>query len=58
MRSHEAGALHAAVTMAEDERRRRLEAIVDHVREHDIAGWIDAQLADLDEARARLGAPA
>jgi trehalose-6-phosphate synthase len=44
--------------MAEDERRRRLEAIVEHVREHDIAGWIDAQLGDLDEARARLGTPA
>jgi trehalose 6-phosphate synthase len=54
----QAQALHAAVTMAEDERRRRLAAIVDHVREHDIGGWIDAQLADLDEARARLGAPA
>jgi trehalose 6-phosphate synthase len=53
----QAGALHAAVTMAEDERTRRIEAIVGHVREHDIAGWIDAQLADLDEARARLGAP-
>jgi trehalose 6-phosphate synthase len=54
----QAGALHAAVTMAGDERRRRREAIVDHVRTHDIAGWIDAQLADLDQARARLGAPA
>ena len=54
----QAGALHAAVTMAEDERRRRREAIVGHVRAHDIAGWIEAQLADLDEARARLGAPA
>jgi trehalose 6-phosphate synthase len=53
----QAGALHAAITMAEDERRRRLEAIVEHVREHDIAGWIDAQLGDLDEARARLGTP-
>ena len=54
----QAGALHAAVTMAEDERHRRHTAIVDHVREHDIASWIEAQLADLDEARARLGAPA
>jgi trehalose 6-phosphate synthase len=54
----QAQALHAAVSMAEDERRRRLAAIVEHVREHDIGGWIDAQLADLDEARARLGAPA
>ena len=33
------------------ERRRRREAIVAHVREHDISRWIDGQLADLDEAR-------
>jgi trehalose 6-phosphate synthase len=49
----QAGAIHTAVTMAGDERRRRREEIVAHVREHDIAGWIETQLADLDEARAR-----
>jgi trehalose 6-phosphate synthase len=54
----QAQAIHAGLTMAEDERRRRLEGIVQHVREHDIEGWIEAQLADLDEARARLGATA
>ena len=32
------------------ERRRRLEAIREHVRTHDLAAWIDAQLADLDRA--------
>jgi trehalose-6-phosphate synthase len=34
--------------MGEDERRRRLDAIRAYVGEHDIAAWIDAQLADLD----------
>ena len=37
--------------MPAGERRARLEAIAAHVREHDIAAWIEAQLADLDEAR-------
>jgi trehalose 6-phosphate synthase len=46
--SGQAAALHIALTMAEDERRRRLEAIRAHVREHDIAAWIESQLADLD----------
>jgi trehalose-6-phosphate synthase len=39
--------------MGAGERRRRLAAIRDHVREHDIDAWIDAQLRDLDEARRR-----
>jgi trehalose 6-phosphate synthase len=47
----QADALHEALTMAAAERRRRHEAIVAHVREHDIGRWIAAQLADLDEAR-------
>jgi trehalose-6-phosphate synthase len=34
--------------MPVEERRRRLEATVAHVRENDLAGWIAAQLADLD----------
>jgi trehalose-6-phosphate synthase len=41
-------ALYEALTMGEDERRRRLDAIRAYVGEHDIAAWIDAQLADLD----------
>ena len=53
----QAEAIHEALTMAAGERRRRREAIAAHVREHDIAGWIEAQLADLDEARERLGSP-
>jgi trehalose-6-phosphate synthase len=39
--------------MPEQERRRRAEGIRDHVREHDVRAWIDAQLADLDAVGAR-----
>jgi trehalose 6-phosphate synthase len=53
----QAEALHAALTMDAAERRRRRAAIVGHVREHSIAAWIEAQLADLDEARARAVGP-
>jgi trehalose 6-phosphate synthase len=49
----QAEALHRALTMAEDERRERIGAIRAHVREHDVAGWIEAQLADLDRSVAR-----
>jgi trehalose 6-phosphate synthase len=49
----QAEALHEALSMAAPERRRRREAIVAHVRRHDIGRWIEAQLADLDEARGR-----
>jgi trehalose 6-phosphate synthase len=44
----QAEALHEALTMSAEERRRRADAIRAHVREHDAARWIDAQLADLD----------
>ena len=46
--SGQATALHEALTMDRTERRRRLQGIRNHVAEHDIAAWIDAQLADLD----------
>jgi trehalose 6-phosphate synthase len=49
----QAEAIHTALTMPPEERRRRREAIVAHVRRHDIAEWIGGQLADLDEARER-----
>ena len=49
----QAEAIHEALTMAEEERRQRLSAIREHVREHDIGAWIASQLRDLDEARAR-----
>ena len=44
----QAEALHAELTMPAEERRRRAEAIRAHVREHDVARWIDAQLSDFD----------
>jgi trehalose 6-phosphate synthase len=44
----QAESIYAALTMPADERRRRLEATRVHVRGHDLASWIAAQLADLD----------
>jgi len=44
----QAQAIHAALTMPAEERRRRLDGLRSHVREHDLAAWIAAQLADLD----------
>ncbi len=46
--SGQAAALYEALTMDQEERGRRLHGIRSHVAEHDIAAWIDAQLADLD----------
>ena len=46
----QADAIHEALELAEDERVRRLEAIRAHVREHDLAAWIAAQLAGLEVA--------
>jgi trehalose-6-phosphate synthase len=40
--------------MPEEERRRRIEAIRAHVREHDLSSWIDLQFEALD----RIAAPA
>jgi trehalose 6-phosphate synthase len=50
--SEQAEALYVALTMEPEERRRRAEAIRDHVRRHDIGEWIAAQLADLDAVRS------
>jgi trehalose 6-phosphate synthase len=44
----QAEAIHAAVTMAADERRRRAEALRAYVRTHDQNAWIAAQLADFE----------
>jgi trehalose 6-phosphate synthase len=49
--SGQADALYEALTMDPAERRRRLEAIRAQVREHDVAAWGDAQLADYDLCR-------
>jgi trehalose 6-phosphate synthase len=55
----QAEAIHEALEMPEAERKRRIEAIRAHVREHDLAAWIEAQLADLDRwAGAVRTAPA
>jgi trehalose 6-phosphate synthase len=48
----QAEAIDRALRMPEGERRERLEAIREHVREHDVAAWLDAQLADLDRCAA------
>jgi trehalose 6-phosphate synthase len=53
--SGQAEALHAALTMSAEERRRRSEAIKAQVTEHDIAAWIQAQLADLDSVERAAG---
>ena len=50
--SGQADALYAALTLDPAERRRRADAIREHVRAHDIREWIDAQLADLDAVRS------
>ena len=50
--SGQADALYAALTLDAGERRRRADAIRDHVRTHDIQEWIEAQLADLDAVRS------
>ena len=50
--SAQADALFEALTMDVTERRRRLQALRAHVREHDVAEWGAAQLADLDRVRS------
>jgi trehalose 6-phosphate synthase len=50
--SGQADALYAALTLDPAERRRRAEAIREHVRTHDIAEWVDGQLVDLDAVRS------
>jgi trehalose 6-phosphate synthase len=48
----QAEALHVALSLPDEERRSRAEAIRAHVREHDLAEWLELQLADLDRAAA------
>jgi trehalose 6-phosphate synthase len=50
----QAEAIHTALTMGQSERRARLEGMRAHVREHDVAEWIEAQLADLNRCRASV----
>jgi trehalose 6-phosphate synthase len=44
----QAEAIHRALDMEAGERRRRIEALRMHVREHDVSTWIDIQLDALD----------
>jgi trehalose 6-phosphate synthase len=53
----QAAALHEALTMPAAERRRRAEALADHVREHDIEAWTRAQLADVDRLASTILSP-
>jgi trehalose 6-phosphate synthase len=48
----QADALQRALTMPASERRARLDAVREYVREHDVAAWIESQLADLDRCAA------
>ena len=50
--SGQADALYEALTLEPGERRRRSDAICEHVRGHDITAWVDAQLADLETVRS------
>jgi trehalose 6-phosphate synthase len=50
--SGQADALYEALTLEPGERRRRADAIREHVRTHDIREWVDRQLADLDAVRS------
>jgi trehalose 6-phosphate synthase len=50
----QAEAIHAALELPRDERRTRLDLIRTHVREHDLAAWIEEQLLDLDRGAALL----
>jgi trehalose 6-phosphate synthase len=48
----QAEAIHEALELEPEDRRRFVEAIRAHVREHDVGEWIGAQLADLDTVRS------
>jgi trehalose 6-phosphate synthase len=48
--SGQAEAIHTALELSAEERRARIEAIRAHVRAHDGAAWIAAQLADFDRS--------
>jgi trehalose 6-phosphate synthase len=52
----QAEALFAALTMPTDERAERLKGLRAHVREHDLAHWVEAQLDDLDHVLAETRA--
>jgi trehalose 6-phosphate synthase len=47
----QADAIHAALVMPEEERRRRIAGLRAQVREHDITRWVEALMDDLAHAR-------
>ena len=49
----QAKAIEQALQMPREERHARLEATREHVRTHDVAAWLEAQLEDLDRWAAR-----
>jgi trehalose 6-phosphate synthase len=51
----QAQAIHEAIVMPPDERRRRADAIREHVRANDVETWIEALLADLDRVATTIG---
>jgi trehalose 6-phosphate synthase len=48
----QAAAIYDALTMSEDERRRRIEGIRARVREHDLGAWLDNELHALEGTAA------
>ena len=48
----QAEAIHEALELAPQDRRRFVDSIRAHVREHDVGEWIASQLADLDAVRS------
>ena len=53
----QAEALHQALTMPRAERRARGDAIRREINENDIARWLQAQVADIEEIRGRAVLP-
>ena len=51
----QADALHAALTMPEDERRRRAEALRETVLGNTIDDWVEAQVRDIEAHRGHRG---
>lgn len=51
----QAEAIYAAITMPEEERRRRAEALRRTVLENTIDDWVEAQVRDIEACRGRRG---
>jgi trehalose 6-phosphate synthase len=51
----QADAIHEALTMPQEERRRRAEALRETVRSNTIEDWVEAQLEDIESYRGKRG---